>query len=91
MRRSGCEYPPILNQEELEEAKDTIATAKKLTPLGKVELRVSAWSRGNSRAFKRACPTSNHCYQTGGLTKACERLVGPRKSVQEIKKGHGSA
>jgi hypothetical protein len=33
-------------QKELEEAMDAIVTAKKLTPLGKVELRVSAQSRG---------------------------------------------
>jgi hypothetical protein len=44
----------------------------------------------HSRALKHECPTSNHCYQAGGLTEACKNLVGRRRSAQEIKKGHGS-
>ena len=42
-------------------------------------------------SFVQFIPTSpSSCYQAGGLTKACERLVGPRRSAQEIKKGHRS-
>ena len=44
--RSRCGYPPIPYQDKLEEAMDTMTTYEKLTPLGKVELRVSVQSCG---------------------------------------------
>jgi hypothetical protein len=46
MRRNGCEYPPIPPQDELKEAMFAIVTDEMLTPLGKVELRVSVQSCG---------------------------------------------
>ena len=65
-------------------AMDATGKAKKLTPLGKVELRVSARSCDTTEQFKvhGQHPTSNHCYQ------AVRSLLGPRRSEQEIKKGH---
>jgi len=45
--RSGFDYPPIPDQEELQNGNECYGQkAKKLIPLGKVELRVSAWSCG---------------------------------------------
>jgi hypothetical protein len=89
--RSGCCYPAIPYQEELKEAMDEIATYKKLAPLGNVELRVSARSCGTPEHVKRSHPTSNHCYEAGGPAKASDKLIGPRRSARESKKGHGLA
>ena len=89
--RSACGYPAFPYHIELEEAMDAIATYEKLAPLSKVELRVSVQSPGTPQHLNRTRPTSNHCYEQGGLAKASDKRIGPRRSAREIKKGYGSA
>ena len=85
---NGGGYPTISYQDELKVVMVAIATYEKLAPLGKVEFRVSALSHGTPEHSESARPTSNHCNEAEGLGKASDKLIGPRRSVREIKKGH---
>ena len=88
--RRGCGYPQSPDQDELKEAMDKITTCQEAhsTGQGGVE-SVHAVTR-HSRATTIHAQQASTAIKQEGLEKACDKLIGPRRSAREIKKGHGS-
>jgi hypothetical protein len=88
--RSRCKYLPIPNGRNSRMAIDTTTKSLEAHSTGQGGIANVLAIMRHSRAVRHACPTSNHCYQVEGSTEAGEKLVGPRRSAQDSKKGHRS-
>jgi hypothetical protein len=79
----------IPNQDELNEAMDEIATCQEAHSSGQGGVETVRTVTGHSRAITMYAQQAITAIKQEGLRKALEKLIGPRRSVQESKKGHG--
>ena len=83
-KRSRCKYPPIQYQEERQNSNGHNCHSQKAHSTGQggdESVRTVTW---HLREFKCAHPTSNHCYPAEDFSKACNKLVGSRRSAQPL-------
>ena len=81
--RRGCGYPRSLNQDELEEAMDKIATCQEAHSSGKGGVESVRAVMRHSWAITMHAQQAITALKQEGLEKACNKLIGPRRSVQE--------
>ena len=89
--RSRCGYLWSPNQNELEEAMDEIATCQEAHSFGKGGVESVHSVTRHSRAITMHTQQAITAIKQEGLEKAFNKLIGPRRSAREPKKGHGLA
>jgi hypothetical protein len=81
--RSGSGYPWSPTQDELEEAMDKIATCQEAHSSGKGGVESVRAVTRHSRAITVHAQQAITAIKQEGLEKACDKLIGPRRSARE--------